>query len=550
MTGDRPSSLSGGPGRILRQLSSLVMGSTIAYADELGETLQEGDLVIFKGKAPHDCVIRCCTNSSFNHVAMVVRVRGELQLFEATMAGVGVCPLEFYIDSYWWTLMRRRFHKVVVRQLHTKGGRGLTQAMRADLMRYVSEMYGRSFQYNPLEYMRILLNLKHDVDMNNVFCSQLVAGAYQRMGLLSADRPMDSFLPADFAGARGARLALLDGARLGHERVVVFEERPVPPQRRPSYWAPKRSSSSPMRSRASLGVVPRHTRGSVIGSSSLDIASEGSSELIDDKSSVGNETSSRTSFCDTHSRQCAGSSADGSLSMSTDMHMHMDAHVEASAMGGGCTSVAVAAAEPGVATTRVATPLSTSDVPLTVGDGGGSSGPIERGCSALTEPDQPGVSRPVLVHPLRRAFSARIGFERHEWAAPGRKVARFASAVLPWTASRHLESPDQKMECDAERDAERVMARALAVYVLRRWMRRRVREFRRRESAKALAVTIGITAVSASPDKVHSGLSSLGSSQAATSSDWIGQGPSFSQLQLDLEHATQAHPSCAGAPVA
>ena len=146
----------------------------VAYADKLHQTLREGDIVLFMGKQArtatrrphpvdtlhsahvrltalgarqvHDKVIRCCTGSEFNHVAMVVKnLDGELELFEATALGVGRVPLEFYINSYYWSHMSALFHKVVVRHLHTGRGRGITRAMRADLMRYQDEMLGERF---------------------------------------------------------------------------------------------------------------------------------------------------------------------------------------------------------------------------------------------------------------------------------------------------------------------------------------------------------------------------------------------------------------------
>ena len=70
--------------------------------------MQEGDCVLFKGHRLNDRVIRCCTRSEYNHVAMVIENDGELELFESGGAGVGVCPLEFYINAYYWGTMKSR----------------------------------------------------------------------------------------------------------------------------------------------------------------------------------------------------------------------------------------------------------------------------------------------------------------------------------------------------------------------------------------------------------------------------------------------------------
>ena len=217
--------------RIGRRLSSLLrMPSSAAKhinADQLASVVREGDLFIFKGKQVHDAVIRCCTRSSYNHVALVVNVGNELQLFESTAVGVIVCPLEFYMNSYYWTHMSQRFHRVVVRQLYTRSGRGISRDMRAELARYQDEMLGRAFNLNPISYMQAILELPMTEDLTAVFCSELVAGAYKRMGLLPPEIPAGRYLPRHFASARGAPLKLRNEARLGPERTILFQESPL-----------------------------------------------------------------------------------------------------------------------------------------------------------------------------------------------------------------------------------------------------------------------------------------------------------------------------------
>jgi hypothetical protein len=211
------------------------------YADRLDSTLREGDVIMFKGKHMHDSVIRCCTGSEINHVAMVVRTHtGELELFEAGALGVAQIPLEFYINSYYWSHMSGLFHKVVVRQLYTKHGRGLPRQLRAELMRYQDEMLGRKFTINPVQYMRTLLSIPHKEDMTTSFCSQLVAGAYKRMGLLPEEPAATTYLPRDFTSGLGARLPLTDGARLGRERTLVFDNTPLH-ARDSAYYASRRT---------------------------------------------------------------------------------------------------------------------------------------------------------------------------------------------------------------------------------------------------------------------------------------------------------------------
>ena len=199
------------------------------YASNLDETLKEGDLVIWSGKKLDDMAIRCCTQSEFNHIAIIIRRQGELELLEATGGGVSTCPLEFYVEAWYWSHFSNIFHKVAVRQLHTKAGRGLTKEMRAALNRYAAEMMGTSYQKNPLEYVMATLHraelLEHKEDFSSVFCSHLVAGAYKALGILPEKKPANTYFPGDFTARH--KLKLVGGAWLGKEKNILFREAPA-----------------------------------------------------------------------------------------------------------------------------------------------------------------------------------------------------------------------------------------------------------------------------------------------------------------------------------
>ena len=113
---------------------------------------------------------------------------------------------------------------MVIRQLTTADGAGIGRKLRAELVRYQEEMLGRKFNKNPITYMEALLAIPHREDMSSVFCSQLVAGAYKRMGLLPPDFAASSYFPRDFSKVAKARLPLQNGAYLGPELTLRFEE--------------------------------------------------------------------------------------------------------------------------------------------------------------------------------------------------------------------------------------------------------------------------------------------------------------------------------------
>ena len=77
----------------------------------------------------------------------------------------------------------------------------------------------RPYETKKLELMRAALDgpfdrLGSSEDLSSLFCSELVAEAYQAMGILpehGGGKPSDEYTPGDFAG----HLALLRGATLG-----------------------------------------------------------------------------------------------------------------------------------------------------------------------------------------------------------------------------------------------------------------------------------------------------------------------------------------------
>lgn len=209
----------------------LASSERVLYANTLADTLEEGDIVVWSGKKVDDMAIKCCTNSDFNHIAIVVKRGDEFELLEATGDGVSTIALEFYVEAWYWTHFSSIFHKVAVRQLSTKQGRGLSGEQKAVLRKYMAEMVGTSYQINPLEYVMSMLQraelLERKEDFSSVFCSELVAGAYKQLGILPAERAANSYFPGDFTERHQSKLKMLDGATLGIEKRIIFEHAPA-----------------------------------------------------------------------------------------------------------------------------------------------------------------------------------------------------------------------------------------------------------------------------------------------------------------------------------
>jgi hypothetical protein len=108
-----------------------------------------------------------------------------------------------------------------------------TEAMREALLSFYEEARGRPYERNRLELLRATydgrLGKSRRADVTDFFCSELVAEAYQRMGLLPTDPPSNEYTPKDFCSDREPPLPLLLGARLGAEVLVCQREDPTEP---------------------------------------------------------------------------------------------------------------------------------------------------------------------------------------------------------------------------------------------------------------------------------------------------------------------------------
>ena len=58
----------------------------------------------------------------------------------------------------------------------------------------------------------------NEEDLSSLFCSELVAEAYQRVGLLSNKKPSNEYTPKDFTD--GKKLSLPEGGSLGKEIII------------------------------------------------------------------------------------------------------------------------------------------------------------------------------------------------------------------------------------------------------------------------------------------------------------------------------------------
>ena len=204
------------------------MVPTMTVSDAIA-TAHTADVWLFRGRSGADRAIRLATNAPVNHVAMVVALDDLPPLLWHTELGKSV-------DSVWsgdrhrgaqlnrldealavWTQKYRQL--AFARAFDGE----VTPAMEDALLRVIAEYEGRPFpRTRHLVGKWLSGRVRKQASEQAVYCAELLAITYTRMGLLDARTPANWFDPGRFWS--GDRLELAGGAVLGPEVAITSPE--------------------------------------------------------------------------------------------------------------------------------------------------------------------------------------------------------------------------------------------------------------------------------------------------------------------------------------
>jgi hypothetical protein len=202
--------------------------------DVAAATARSGDLWLFTGRSLADRAIRAGTNSPVNHVAMVLAIDDLPPLLWHAELGASIpdvwtgerqrgAQLHRLVDAT-STWVNRYGQQAFFRHLEPPA----TAAMEDAALAVVDEFTGRRFPTTgglALHWLRG--RLRRSISFEDIYCAELVALSYQRMGLLDERRPANWYDPGKFWS--GDRLELLGGAALGPEVAVDVPPAAVAP---------------------------------------------------------------------------------------------------------------------------------------------------------------------------------------------------------------------------------------------------------------------------------------------------------------------------------
>ncbi|MFN3256747.1 MAG: hypothetical protein ACE37B_13730 [Ilumatobacter sp.] len=192
---------------------------------EAAALTRTGDVWLFRGRSTADRAIRAVTNSPVNHVGMVIALDDLPPLLWHAELGKT-------IPDVWAGITHRgtQLHRLVdaAGQWHHRYGQDawmrqididVTTEMEDAILHVVDELDGRTFPgTGSLAKGWLKGRVKRSAGLEQLFCAEVVAITYERMGLLEANRPPNWYDPGKFWS--GDRLDLI-GATLGPEIPVT-----------------------------------------------------------------------------------------------------------------------------------------------------------------------------------------------------------------------------------------------------------------------------------------------------------------------------------------
>jgi hypothetical protein len=207
------------------------MAAPLVTYGEIRETLLTGDLVLMQGVDVESDIIRALEHSPWSHVAMVIRMGGvdppllwestplhflEDVVLHSRKSGARIVSLDERLRS---GVTRKLYRAFALRRLKTARSDDMLEGLR----QYIENVHLLPFP-SDWELARLYIKgriLDEKSQHSSLYCAELIAETYMRMGLLAPEHPANWYIPKDFSSDR--RLPLLKKARLQKEILFSAE---------------------------------------------------------------------------------------------------------------------------------------------------------------------------------------------------------------------------------------------------------------------------------------------------------------------------------------
>lgn len=197
------------------------MKESVTKYTEIRNELKTGDILLFSGKSGISEGIKFFTLSKWSHVGMVYKIQDDLDpkgsLFcweSTTLSNVEDADTGKLTKGVQRVELSERLercfasgYEISVRQL----SKTLTDQMITALNLFRHDVSGLPYEKDKIQLIKSAYDGifgKNKEDLSSFFCSELIAEAYQRMGLLTEEKPSNEYTPKDFSSEKGLVLQL------------------------------------------------------------------------------------------------------------------------------------------------------------------------------------------------------------------------------------------------------------------------------------------------------------------------------------------------------
>lgn len=188
------------------------------------DSLNTGDILFFSGNGPISNIIKLMSNSPWSHVGLLVKSDDLdiLLVWEATtlsnvpdlsegriISGVQTVDASSRINMFDGSVSVRRF------------GGFVDSTMIGKLKDFRLELKGKPYESSRWELIKSLVDFgfskENTEDFSSIFCSEMLAEAFERMGILDGKMPANEYVPRDFSSGNMFDRHLMPGMTYGPE---------------------------------------------------------------------------------------------------------------------------------------------------------------------------------------------------------------------------------------------------------------------------------------------------------------------------------------------
>ncbi len=206
-----------------------------------------GDIILFKGYAKESQLQRVFTNADYDHVGILVKKDGILQVYESTgKEGVKLRPWQEFITYLWYLLYEKMVYRPLIVNEETmkkyilkeneKNNENELIDLNLDnqkeikkkfydylnkkVIYFINHTEDKKYSFSKIGFLCKSPMRKNTLNRKGFSCSELVAACYYHSGIITDEFEASNYLPGNFS--RAGNLALNSGFSLGQEFIIDF----------------------------------------------------------------------------------------------------------------------------------------------------------------------------------------------------------------------------------------------------------------------------------------------------------------------------------------